>query len=582
MAPRMKLFLLFGGIVLLLASLAVPAQPFHQGTASAQETPAPEVLPPGGFVQVTGSQLTRHGQPVSIKGFYYEPQDYSTYDMWRYWDATRIAHDLRIARDQMGVNVVWVRLPYSINNVSPEAAVSDELYLRMRELLQIVGDLDMRIVFTLFDDYHAFPMPGRNSESLNLQYLSILLNAFGNDDRILGWDIYPRPDAHWLWDNDPERVLSWLVRMADGIQERAPNQLVMVSMDSYPNVWKPDFDGHVLLDFVDVVMLRASDAEDVTEDMQHLREHTSKPVIVYDFTWPSGPPCRTQKYTEEQQAIAHRQMLGLLAQGTIAGLLGDKFQDSDSGPLNTWDDKSFYEGFYRMDGSAKPVVHVMREYAVAPLPTLPRPERLALRAVSHKEVEQPDLDEDLNAPRLVEGSGHYVRREFRRAWELFGARYSFGLPLTEAYKRAEDDRVVQYFESAVLVLNPDARGDEGYDDLGRFERLQAVVEVMELGRHYTEGRTFAPPPEEGVPYATYFHDTGHFLGGEFRDFYQRASGEWRFGSPISEEIVEEINGVPTTVQYFENGRLEMNPETGTVQVTGLGSWRFAVQCANAP
>jgi hypothetical protein len=36
------------------------------------------------------------------------------------------------------------------------------------------------------------------------------------------------------------------------------------------------------------------------------------------------------------------------------------------------------------------------------------------------------------------------------------------------------------------------------------------------------------------------------------------------------------------VQYFERGRLEWNEATQTVQVSHLGSWRFAAQCQNMP
>jgi hypothetical protein len=89
-------------------------------------------------------------------------------------------------------------------------------------------------------------------------------------------------------------------------------------------------------------------------------------------------------------------------------------------------------------------------------------------------------------------------------------------------------------------------------------------------------------PAEKVTGARHFPETGHYIKGEFRSFYKRASGEWRFGNPISEEMIEEINGVPTRVQYFERGRLEWNEETQTVQVSTLGNWRFAVQCQNMP
>jgi hypothetical protein len=221
-------------------------------------------------------------------------------------------------------------------------------------------------------------------------------------------------------------------------------------------------------------------------------------------------------------------------------------------------------------------------HEVAPLPSVRRDE-LPLRVEAYKPPRVIDTETFPAAPRQVEGTDIYIKREFRRAWETFGGQASFGLPLTEAYERAEDERVVQYFEGAVFVLDRDVRDDDEYQELGRFERLQAEVDIMPIGRQFADntGREF-PPPAGKVENADYIHETGHYLGGEFREFYRRASGEWRLGNPLSEEMTEEINGVPTRVQYFEGGRLEWDAENEVVRVGHLGSWRLALQCEIAP
>jgi hypothetical protein len=44
------------------------------------------------------------------------------------------------------------------------------------------------------------------------------------------------------------------------------------------------------------------------------------------------------------------------------------------------------------------------------------------------------------------------------------------------------------------------------------------------------------------------------------------------------ELIEEVNGVPTKVQYFQKGRLELNPTTGVIQMGHLGGWAFNMHC----
>ncbi|NJN19311.1 MAG: peptidase S8, partial [Oscillochloris sp.] len=68
----------------------------------------------------------------------------------------------------------------------------------------------------------------------------------------------------------------------------------------------------------------------------------------------------------------------------------------------------------------------------------------------------------------------------------------------------------------------------------------------------------APDPASG---RLYFAETGHTLGGAFRDYWQRNGGLAVFGFPTSEEFSEVApNGQTYPVQYFERHRLEFHPE----------------------
>jgi hypothetical protein len=47
---------------------------------------------------------------------------------------------------------------------------------------------------------------------------------------------------------------------------------------------------------------------------------------------------------------------------------------------------------------------------------------------------------------------------------------------------------------------------------------------------------------------------------------------------LSGKVDELVNGVTTSVQYFQNGRLERNPASQLIGVGGLGGWAWDIQC----
>ena len=77
---------------------------------------------------------------------------------------------------------------------------------------------------------------------------------------------------------------------------------------------------------------------------------------------------------------------------------------------------------------------------------------------------------------------------------------------------------------------------------------------------------------------SYFLESGHTLGGEFRTFWQNNGGVAKLGYPISEELVETnpLDGQQRKVQYFERAVLEYHAEfAGTpnaVMIASLGLW----------
>jgi hypothetical protein len=176
----------------------------------------------------------------------------------------------------------------------------------------------------------------------------------------------------------------------------------------------------------------------------------------------------------------------------------------------------------------------------------------------------PHLPDGATAPVLIAESGHYIKGAFRRAWELYGGRESLGLPLTEAFVRQSDRRVVQYFEAAVLEYHPEALN--GQNSLPEPDRIMLAIKPLDIGGAFIGGRALpaAQPPQ-----------------GALLDFYNRINGAWRLGGPISAELTENINGVATQVQYFQKGRLDLNPSTQAVSVGALGKLALDAECAKA-
>jgi hypothetical protein len=477
--------------------------------------------------------------------------------MWTGWDGPQIERELRQARDQLGINAVRVMLPYNFTDTREgEGQVTPKLIGRLREMAQIAGSLDMRLIITLFDFYDSFPNAGTSTEAGNLAYLRALIPSFADDDRILAWDVHNEPDNYHLWTaGDSQKVLSWLGRMADAIHTLAPHQLVTVGMGQAGNLWQPGPDGRRVIDYSDLVSMHTYDAGTVARDLDQLRAQTTKPIVIEEFGWPTGPACM-ENYSETTQVRLYQSVVSA-AKDRTAGLFAWTLRDYDAGPTSRWDTREEHFGLYRPDGSLKPAAEFIRAIDAPRLPSA-TVTNLPLTSLNQR------LPTGSDAPLLVPESGHYIKGMFRRAWELMGGRASFGLPLTEAFVRQPDRVVAQYFEGALLEFHPKEAGD--LSGLDRAEQVVRVIWPSNLGAAVTGGRSLPAP---------------QLPQGSFLDFYNSINGAWRLGNPISAEFSENINGVPTRVQYFEKGRLEFNPSTQSVAVGSLGKSILDARCEAA-
>ena len=157
-------------------------------------------------------------------------------------------------------------------------------------------------------------------------------------------------------------------------------------------------------------------------------------------------------------------------------------------------------------------------------------------------------------------TGFTVRDDFLAYWQSHGLEFGdynvsyreslalFGYPISDVFEeQLEDGKTyrVQYFERARFELHPE-NADPAYRVL-----------LGQFGRRIRP----ADPPAAEVPGAAYYPQTGHNLGGRFREFWEQNGGLPVFGYPISEEFMDTLeDGKQYRVQYFERARLESPPE----------------------
>ncbi len=152
-------------------------------------------------------------------------------------------------------------------------------------------------------------------------------------------------------------------------------------------------------------------------------------------------------------------------------------------------------------------------------------------------------------------TGHNLSNIFWNYWEKHGGLGLYGYPISEEFQ--EGNFTVQYFERNRFEYHPENTGTP-------YEVLMGL-----LGNNLTAGRkekgdpSFqALEPATGGAEKDFYRETGHSLGGPFRQYWQKYGGLFQFGFPISEEFneVNPADGKTYTVQYFERARFEYHPE----------------------
>ena len=114
--------------------------------------------------------------------------------------------------------------------------------------------------------------------------------------------------------------------------------------------------------------------------------------------------------------------------------------------------------------------------------------------------------------------------------------------------------------AAFTIVRPDTAAARVQTGDGGSSRYPASVVQPQP---YT-GDPIAPrqPPVRFDPLSNFYTETGHYLEGDFLNFYRATPGAAElFGLPLSEEFPQQLaNGGIYLVQYFESARFEWHPE----------------------
>jgi len=522
------------------------------------------VGPQPGWIEVDGDRLVQHGQTVFLKGTNYYPAAHPWSLMWRQWDGSTVSGELLRARRELGINAVRVLVPYRAAEgwTDGRGKVTPEMLARLQEFVQIAGSHQIKVIVTLFDWHDSIAKAGSPAESYDLQYLHTIVSAFKDDDRVLAWDLHNEPDNYPNWgDGRGAEVVDWLGRMADAVRAIDPRHPVTVGVGRHASLWLPAPNGRTIADMSDIISVHNYDAAQFAPMLTEVRARTTKPIMLEEFGWPSGPDCRGPYFDESSQLYLYRQAIKLAGDHNLVGMLGWWLQDPPTTLVFSYDENGHF-GLYHRDGTPKPAVAPFRGLRVpglASVTTGAQPLTMVPRAAPNP-IDQPlRFDGEL-----------VVVDSFKHFWNFFGGEAVFGRPLTNA-SREQTGKLVQYFEQARFELNESVHVqpiDPDWPEGQTPEVYLDRVHLAPLGRQLTAGRDFPRVADPKRADLRYFPETGHTLGGAFRNLWE-TRGEIFFGLPISEPFDEMIGGRQARVQYFTHWRFEEQAD-GSVRLGALG------------
>ncbi|HEX2916474.1 MAG TPA: cellulase family glycosylhydrolase [Chloroflexia bacterium] len=568
--PYRRLLVAVIALLSLQLVLALLGEPLPASAASAPT-----------FMQVQGDRLTLGGQPITLKGSNFYPLGISYAAMWQNWDPDVTRESLQRSQ-ALGNNCVRILIPFApmfgwTNTV--DGSVLPQYLNMLKQFLQMASDYGQRAIVTLFDQ-EDFAAPGTKDELRQRRYMSDIVTALRNDDRVLAWDLHNEPDNYGIWGtkNDPTAALTWLNRMHSYIKELDPNHLVTIGMGRRESFYQVGKEGLSVLDLSDFISDHSYNADALAEEIYELQERTGrkKPIILEEMGWPTGPSFSTY-FNESIQFDKYKKTLDVAKSHGLSGVVQWMLFDTEPQGMPPWDDYSLYYGMIKRNGQEKPVAKLWRDYySGTALPP----------AATTSNNSQPRLLPRDNMPHYIPETDHYIGTPLWEMWRRAGGTEIFGNPLTDVFlsedigsgrhqftQDQDKTPIYQYFEKMRLEYHPERKKSPEWAALANSSSLDKYLFLIDVGNIGKElaaakGYNFASGNRTQADSAQYqwFTQTNHALQEPFLSYWRNHRGNVVLGSPISEpfEEVNFQNGQKRLVQYFEKSRLELVPASDTV------------------
>ncbi len=546
------------------------------------------------FVSISGTHFTYNGQTVLLKGVNYYPQLNPWSRMFDLWQGPSADKDMATLQG-WGVNVIRVLIPYGpgYDWSAADGTVDPNRLANLQQMVQVAGKHNIKLNLTLFDFYDGNAAAGSVEEAHDFTYLRTLITPFANDDRIFAWDLHNEPDNYATWKAGKQAAaVDWLHRMANYVHQLDPHHPVTVGMANYADLFVPAADGSRVADFADFLSLHSYDAINMAPQIRAVRQQSSKPILLQETGWPTGPTCDaiSLDYDEAAQTRVYQAAADAVHSTDVAGVFGWTMWDYIPGQSRHAgvDDPNDHYGLMRRDGAAKPALAVFQQIAAPPLPSATDTNlTLTTTPLDFRPVASSGYPFD--QPVYFPQTNQYIWLYFHDYWRRFGGVDVFGYPIAPARIETLSDgkpHIVQYFERARLEIHEEAKNQvANWNSLGKAQQLLYIVKLTPLGSLAAAGRNFpmaAPPSTAALaadPTLHYFAETQHTLSGPFYQFWNNHYGIFLFGYPISEPHIEQASdGKPYLVQYFERERFEYhpdNPDPYKVELSLLGNSYFA-------
>lgn len=338
------------------------------------------------FLHISGSEFFYGGQPVTLKGTNYWNHLYNGVNTWADWDGPTVQQELEKAH-QLGVNTIRIGIPYDTpmgldvvwgrgcEVITECTEVKGQLVNRMTQLLQIASTYNMKVIFTLFDWSDLFPQPGTAEYARQLTYLRAVVGPFVDDDRVIGWDLHNEPENYATWrDTGYNIVIPWIANIAGVVRGIDPRHPLTVGVGTFGTLWL-EGGGKRLIDVVDFASFHSYEAGELSSQIAQMKANTSKPILLEEMGWPSGPASLSRPatvYDEPTQQFLYRAMLKDAKSNGIAGVIQWTLQDNPLGTPHHYIKPNIQSwfGLVRLDGSFKPAAADFRDgYTVVPLPS---------------------------------------------------------------------------------------------------------------------------------------------------------------------------------------------------------------------